>query len=105
LTYGNLRHGEAVAIGIAIDALYSHRIGRISEFELEKILLTLEGIGFRLYSDGLLHLDVQTALNSFREHLGGELTITLLDGIGRKFEAHRIDIALMQECINTLIIR
>lgn len=105
MTNGNLRHGEAVAIGVAIDALYSHRIGRISELELEKILLTLEEIGFHLFNDELSRLDVPSSLAAFREHLGGELTITLLDGIGRKVEAHRIDITLMLECINTLITR
>jgi 3-dehydroquinate synthase len=44
-------------------------------------------------------LDVETALGEFREHLGGELSIPLLEGIGRKVEAHEIDIALMKRCM------
>jgi len=38
-------------------------------------------------------------LEEFREHLGGELTITLLRDIGRGEEVHAIDTALMRESL------
>ena len=85
-----LRHGEAVAIGIAIDALYSQQIGMIGEQELFRIMSTL-GHRLRPPPPGAQHLDVETALADFREHLGGELSITLLDGIGRGVEVTSID--------------
>lgn len=97
-----LRHGEAVAIGIAIDALYSQQIGMIGEQELFRIMSTLERVGFGLHHPTLRHLDVETALADFREHLGGELAITLLDTIGRGVEVTSIDPGIMNKCVDSL---
>ena len=102
LTSGEVKHGEAVAIGIALDSLYSYRIGNIDEIELNKILITLEDIGFDLYHWALGWMDIDRALREFQEHLGGELTITLLDGIGSKIEVHEIDSVLLKRCIEAL---
>ena len=41
-------------------------------------------------------------IQEFREHLGGELTITLIDGIGQKMDVHKIDIELMKNAVNFL---
>jgi 3-dehydroquinate synthase len=102
LTGGELRHGEAVAIGVALDSIYAHKIGLLSEFELARILATLEGIGFALYNWALRWMNIHDALEAFREHLGGELHITLPDGIGGKVEVNSIDEKLVAECITAL---
>ena len=103
LSAGRLRHGEAVAIGMAIDSLYSERLGMLGEFELHRILTTLEDIGFELRNPLLRRLDVETALSDFREHLGGELAITLLDGIGTGVEVDEIDVDILKKCIDFLV--
>jgi len=105
LTQGEIRHGEAVAIGIALDSLYSYHLGLIGELDLRRILATLEGIGFRLYHLALGWIDVAKALKQFQEHLGGELSIPLLNGIGAKVDRHDIDPGLYRKCINTLAAR
>lgn len=99
LTGNELRHGEAVAIGCALDSLYAFRTGHITEVELGKILLTLEDLGFELYHPAMARMNVLEALAQFREHLGGEMCITVPDGLGRKRELHEIDIPLMRQCI------
>jgi len=100
-----LKHGEAVAIGIALDSLYSRRQGLLGEIELRRILNLLEAVGFALSHPALSWLDVDKALSEFREHLGGKLSIPLLAGIGTKVEAHEIDIALMKQCVGVLFER
>ena len=105
LTGGEIRHGEAVAIGIALDSLYSFHTGLIGELDLRRILATLEGIGFQLYHVALGWIDVARALREFQEHLGGELSIPLLNGIGCKVDHHHIDAALYRRCITTLAAR
>lgn len=102
LTGGELRHGEAVAIGIALDSLYSRHSGLLSELDLHRILSLLETLGFALYHPALSWLDVATALQQFQEHLGGELSIPLLAGIGKRREVHQIDVQLMERCIGLL---
>jgi 3-dehydroquinate synthase len=92
-----LRHGEAVAIGMALDTCYSARTGLLDTPALERICSLLEGLGFTLWHDALAWLGadesprVLDGLREFREHLGGELTVTLLAGIGRGQEVHEID--------------
>ena len=102
LTHNELRHGEAVAIGIALDSLYSHHTCLLGELDLRRILALLEDLGFTLYHPSLSWLDVEKSLQEFREHLGGTLSIPLLEGIGRKVEAHAIDTAIMKRCIALL---
>lgn len=102
LTHGEMRHGEAVAIGIALDSLYSFHSGLLGKLDLHRILTLLEELGFSLYHSSLSWLDVENSLQEFREHLGGKLSIPLLVGIGRMFEAHEIDTVIMKRCIDQL---
>jgi 3-dehydroquinate synthase len=101
LTKHHLRHGEAVAIGIALDARYSVLAGLLPAGQDERICALLEHLGFRLWHPALEarrpdgSLAVLEGLREFREHLGGELTVTLLADIGRGLEVHEIDEARM----------
>lgn len=103
-----LRHGEAVAVGIALDAVYSRRIGLLDAASAERILKVIEALGFDLYASELLHVDAEGALvlikglEEFREHLGGRLTITLLHGIGRGVEVHEMHTATVVAAIHEL---
>ena len=68
----------------------------------------LEAIGFRLWDDALLdrgadgRLALIQGLREFREHLGGELHITLLHGIGQSFEVTEMDEATVCSAIEDL---
>jgi 3-dehydroquinate synthase len=96
LTGNRLRHGEAVAIGMALDTLYSVLAGLLAPSAAESILALLEALGFALWDEALetggagRRPVVLDGLAEFREHLGGELTVTLLTAIGRGVEAHEI---------------
>jgi 3-dehydroquinate synthase len=68
----------------------------------------LERLGFDLFANELLSFDshgklqVLAGLDEFREHLGGELTITLLKGIGRSVEVHEMNSQNIAEAIHEL---
>jgi 3-dehydroquinate synthase len=100
-----LRHGEAVAVGIALDVVYSRKLGFLDAASAERVLRLLEALGFELYANELLHVDsdhsliILNGLQEFREHLGGELTITLLKGIGQGFETHEMNLPKVVESI------
>ncbi len=103
-----LRHGEAVAIGIALDTIYSRKMGHLDAASTERALRLLELLGFELYANELLHADsgnsliVLDGLEEFREHLGGALAITLLKGIGQGFEVHEMSLPKVIEAIYEL---
>jgi 3-dehydroquinate synthase len=100
LSQNELRHGEAVAIGIAVDSHYSYQLGWISTHELNKILELFDTLGFNLNTTLLNQVNTESALDEFRQHLGGQLTITLVKDIGLSQEVDYIDTAVMQKSID-----
>lgn len=98
-----LRHGEAVSIGMLLDAQYAVLEGRLSEAAFARIQGLLVGLGLPVWHEALDRpAEVMRGLEEFREHLGGELTITLLAELGRGIEVHAIDETRMRESIGRL---
>lgn len=105
MTNYSIRHGEAVAMGMAIDLVYAQKIGLIDQDTLDAILKVIKDVGFDLklpipenQIDALIN-----GIEEFREHLGGELTITLISEIGRKFDVHEIDTIKMKAAISSFL--
>jgi len=105
LTRHHVRHGEAVAIGMALDARYSVLSGLLANGEEERICALLEFLGFDLWHPALAKSGasgewvILEGLREFQEHLGGELTVTLLAGIGVGVEVHEIDRERMRQAM------
>lgn len=97
-----LRHGEAVAIGIALDVIYARRAGFLNAASAERVLRLLAGLGFELFTQDLQREELLTGLEDFREHLGGRLAITLLRDIGVGFEVNDMKLELIREAIAEL---
>jgi 3-dehydroquinate synthase len=102
LTKHELRHGEAVAIGIALDTCYSTLAGLLDTGERARVLALLRALQLPTWHDSLRAPELLDGLAEFREHLGGELTITLLAGIGRGVDAHDIQEPLVRQAIGEL---
>lgn len=103
MTDFELRHGEAVAVGIALDVVYSALDGRLEWNDAERILRCLQTLGFSLYHAKLRETDALfDGLEEFREHLGGRLTIALLNAIGEQVDVHEIDNTQMLRAIAKL---
>jgi 3-dehydroquinate synthase len=101
LTNFSVRHGEAVALGIALDTAYSFLSNRIKEEDAKNIIDLLLALGFEITHPLMEIKDDQSAvlkgLNEFREHLGGKLTIMLLEEIGKGVEVHHLDTELLKQ--------
>ncbi len=100
-----LRHGEAVAKGIALDLMYAQLSALITVDTLNQIYKVMEQIGFDLRIPIETDAEMERLLagiQEFREHLGGELCITLITGIGEKHDVHEIDMELMKKAVGAL---
>ena len=98
-----LRHGQAVSIGIALDSVYAAKAGDLAEPDLERILALLENLGLPTFNDELLNTDsLLRGLDEFREHLGGDLCVTLVHGIGSAREVNVLDHKLIRQSIAAL---
>jgi 3-dehydroquinate synthase len=100
LTDYHIRHGEAVSIGVAIDTLYSRNVLGFPAEDAERVLSCLERlhlpVGHKLLKQPESLLE---GLEEFRQHLGGRLTLTLLERIGRPVNKHEIDFPAMHDAI------
>jgi 3-dehydroquinate synthase len=101
-------HGEAVAIGVALDSHYAMSQGWLTLDEFRDIITGLRNSGFRLWSKELGVPDrdgnpeILGGLRDFREHLGGELLVTMPRGIGQRFEVDCIEPALVEKAVQCL---
>ena len=88
----SLRHGEAVAIGVAIDTVYSSLEMGLSDKVAEQVLQCLGNLGFHLADPSLTNVEVLfDGLEEFRQHLGGRLTLTMLEDVGQPREVHTVN--------------
>jgi 3-dehydroquinate synthase len=102
LSQYRIRHGEAVAIGIALDSCYSYLLGWISKEDLDRVFGVIRTLGFSLYEPELSGENLIKGLREFQEHLGGQLTIMLLEKLGKGVEVHEMDENLIQSAIQLL---
>lgn len=108
LSQHRLRHGEAVAVGMALDGLYANALGLLSDTDTERVLNLLLKLGFNLCPPELSLKDAQgrsqvlLGLEEFRQHLGGQLSIPMLSRIGESVDLHEIDAARMEQALQRL---
>jgi 3-dehydroquinate synthase len=114
LTNHALGHGEAVAIGIALDTTYSFLAGFLPEDDWRRIISIFPAMGLAVYVPELEQHppsedaaedapgSVLRGLDEFREHLGGALTILMLRSIGAPFDVHEIRRDVMIRSIGVL---
>jgi 3-dehydroquinate synthase len=99
LTDFSVLHGEAVAMGMALDTIYSCLSGRLSNEKAQRIIRLLLNLGLDI-THSFMQIEEKSSpillgLNEFREHLGGRLTIMLLRDIGKGEEVHEMDTELL----------
>lgn len=99
-----LRHGEAVAIGVAVDVVYSYLVHGFPAGDAKQVLECLIRLGFRLDHPSLHDTDgLFAGLEEFRQHLGGQLTLTMLEAVGKPIDVHDIDHESMQRAIRHVV--
>lgn len=100
LTKGELPHGQAVAIGVAVDTAYSVHAGLMAPADAHRVIALLRALGLPTSHELLRdHASVLDGVEEFREHLGGRLTITLLQGIGDPVDVHQLDGARLADAV------
>jgi 3-dehydroquinate synthase len=100
MTNFGLRHGEAVGIGVAVDTVYSSLVHGLPQADADRVLHCLAQMGLPLDHPALHKSDELFAgLEEFRQHLGGRLTITMLEAVGKPIDVHKIDEAGMRQAI------
>ena len=98
-----LPHGQAVAIGIAIDAHVSRALGLLSATDAARIVALLQALGLPVFHPLMQPVDrLIEGLEQFRQHLGGRLSVPLILKPGVSREMHAIPAEAVQEACRTL---
>jgi 3-dehydroquinate synthase len=101
-------HGEAVAVGMAMDLIYARRTGLLPEPIAERVLGVIQRLGFELFAPvreiraASGRQDMLDGLEEFREHLGGRLSIPMIRAPGDRLEIHEIDGAIVKAAFDEL---
>ena len=105
LSAHRLSHGEAVAIGLALDVLVARDLGLLAPAEAARVVDLLRALGFETW-DGLLGAEdsapLLAGLDEFREHLGGQLTLVLPTAPGRSTQIHDLPAAVVRGAVAEL---
>jgi 3-dehydroquinate synthase len=103
---GSLLHGEAVAIGCAVDAWYAVEQGWLETSSAQDLCNFLKGIGFKLHHERLTNgwntegsWSLLSGLEEFRQHLGGQLTIAMPNSLGSVQDCFEIDAEVLKRAI------
>jgi 3-dehydroquinate synthase len=108
MTNHRLTHGEAVAVGLALDLLCARDLGLFGKAETERSLSLLSALGFKTYAPEM-HLEggapMLAGLEEFREHLGGQLTLVLPTSIGRSTQVHEMAASVVRHAADELRLR
>ncbi len=108
LSVSELRHGEAVSIGMCVDLLNAAGLGLLERSSAEAIIAGLSRSGLPVWdnilamTDGTERLLVLNGIEEFREHLGGELYLTLPNPVGRRIEINELPESVVCESIKAL---
>ncbi|HLP06750.1 MAG TPA: 3-dehydroquinate synthase [Opitutaceae bacterium] len=103
-----LGHGDAVAVGLALDLVYARRAGLLDAAIAERALALLERFEFALHVSELDlrrvdgHRCVLDGLQEFREHLGGRLSIPMIRAPGVRVDLHAVDLAAYEGAADEL---
>src|SRR3712207_7312095 len=87
-----------------LDSRYAAEAGLLPAEDVSRIARLLDALGLPRWHDAFDLAPggtraVLAGLQEFREHLGGELTVTLLRGIGRAVEVHEMDPTKIERAI------
>ncbi len=103
LTGFSVRHGEAVAMGVALDTTYAALTGILPWGDARLVLDTITALGLETYHEAMADTGALLAgLDEFRQHLGGRLCVPMLAGIGCAIDVHEIDPSQMALAVKRL---
>lgn len=99
----DIAHGDAVAIGVAIDTVYSSLVHGFPQAAAKQVLDCLLNLKLPITDPILADPEnLRIGLEEFRQHLGGRLTVTMLEGIGQPIDVHDIQWPDMLKAIETV---
>ena len=103
LTQYELTHGEAVLIGLAVDLRCSVILGHLDDAIANRAIALLQAVGLPTSHPAMKDPALLEGIEEFREHLGGKLTLLMLQGIANPVDVHELDGEVVRQAISELV--
>ncbi len=101
--YNNkLKHGEAISIGILIEAKISNKLGYLSNKDLQKIIKHFKNAGLKLSDNNIKNNKLIHIMQKDKKNINGMINIILLKSIGNAFFERNIKISLIKQIIHNI---
>jgi 3-dehydroquinate synthase len=98
-----LPHGQAVSVGLALDACVAHALGWLDRATRDRVIRLLQALGLPVWHPMLKPVErLLEGLEQFRQHLGGELAVPLLRRLGQAADATALPLAALAAAVETL---
>ena len=103
ISNNELTHGEAVSIGLAIDLRCSVLLGLLDEAIAIRAMELLNALGLPTTHPSIENPALLDGIEEFRQHLGGHLTLLMLEGIAKPVDVHTLEPSVIRQAISELL--
>ncbi len=108
MTGYDLRHGEAVAVGIILDMTIAKNRDLVNKGEYDLVYYGLKDCGFRLWHPFLekredsKSLSIYNGLEEFRQHMGGKLSLIMPNHLGSSCQISSISHDEIEQAVSEM---
>ena len=103
LTAWALPHGQAVAVGLAVDACVACELGWLAPGTRDRVICALRSLGLPVFHPMLLPVErLMAGLEQFRQHLGGPLAVPLLRDVGHAQDSSEVPPRAVEAAVRRL---
>ena len=100
--YNNkLNHGEAISIGMLIEAKISNKLGYLSKIDLNKIEEHFKNAKLKLSDKNIKNYNLLNIIKKDKKNMNGNINIILLKSIGKSFFARNVKFNSIKQIINS----
>ncbi|MDC0044885.1 3-dehydroquinate synthase [Pelagibacteraceae bacterium] len=96
-----LNHGEAISIGMLIEAKISNKLGYLSEIDLNKIEEHFKNAKLKLSDKNIKNYNLLNIIKKDKKNMNGNINIILLKSIGKSFFARNVKFNSIKQIINS----
>ena len=97
-------HGEAVAMGMSVDLQVGKAMGLTDADTADRVDSLLRQLGFlRTACGSVTTSELLEGLEHFRQHLGGRLTICMIQSPGSPIDVHAVDMDITASALDAVL--
>ena len=96
-----LNHGEAISVGMLIEAKISNKLGYLSKIDLNKIEEHFKNAKLKLSDKNIKNYNLLNIIKKDKKNMNGNINIILLKSIGKSFFARNVKFNSIKQIINS----